>query len=74
MGILALGGLHQLIDDVARGGLVGIAHAKVDDVLPACSRGRLQLIDDIKDIGRQALNAAEFGTGSDHENLSAGET
>ncbi len=72
VGITPLGRLHQFIDDVVGCGLVWIAHAEVDDVFPPRARGRLQLVDDVEDIGRQALDAAKFGDWSNHENLTDG--
>ena len=60
MGVGALHGLDQLLDDVARRGLVGIAHAEVDHVLAAPARGELQLAGDVEDVRRQALDAGKF--------------
>ena len=52
MGVATLGGLQQLVDDMPGGGLIGVAHAEVDDVLAPGPGGGLQLIDDVEDIGR----------------------
>ncbi len=60
VGILALRDLHQLVDDVLRGRLVGVAHAEIDDVLAARSGRRLELVDDREHVGRQPLDAAEL--------------
>src|SRR5690606_6835582 len=37
VGVFALGDLHQLLDDVRRGGAVGVAHGQIDDVLAAAA-------------------------------------
>jgi hypothetical protein len=66
MGVLTLRHLDQLVHDVLRGRLVGVAHAEVDDVLAPRSRLGLQLIDDVEDIGRQSLDAMEIGLGGNH--------
>ena len=50
MGILAVSHLAQLVYDVLRCGLIGIPHAKVDDILATRSRRRLEFIDDGEDI------------------------
>ena len=52
--------LHQLVDDVFGRGPIGIAHAEVDDVFAATARGYLHLSRDVEDVGRKALNPAEF--------------
>src|SRR5436190_7731341 len=51
--------LHQLVDDVLRRGLVGVAHAEIDDVLPSRSRLGLEIVDDAEDVGRQPLDPVE---------------
>ena len=53
------GGLDQLVHDVLGGGLVRIAHAEVDDVLPLAPRLRLEVIDDGEDVGGQPLDPVE---------------
>src|SRR3546814_13840337 len=52
-------GLRQLVDDVLRRRLVGIAHAEVDYVLAGGARLGLQGVDLGKNIRRQALYAME---------------
>jgi hypothetical protein len=52
--------LGQLIRDMAGRGLVGIAHAKIDDVPPGGPGPGLQLVDLREDIGRQAPDAMEL--------------
>jgi hypothetical protein len=52
--------LDQLLHDVRRRGLVGIAHRQIDDVLAATTRAHLQLPRDVEDVGRQALDAGEL--------------
>jgi len=60
MGVAALHGFDQLVDDVPRRGLVGIAHAEVDHVLPALARGGLELAGDVEHIRRQAFDAGKL--------------
>ena len=48
----ALGrGLDELVDDMRRRGLVGIAHAEIDDVLAGAARLETQLADRVEDVG-----------------------
>jgi hypothetical protein len=61
MGVAALGGLDQLIDDVFGRRLVGVAHAEVDDVLATGAGLGLQVIDNVEDVGRQTFDALEVG-------------
>jgi hypothetical protein len=56
MRVDALRGLHQLVDDVLRRCAVGIAHRQVDDIVAAAPRRHLQLVGDVEDIRRKALN------------------
>lgn len=56
----ALHHFDQLVDDVLRRGLIGIAHAEVDDVLAPGSRLGFQLVDDVEDIRRQALDSRKI--------------
>ena len=60
MGDRLLRRLNHLVDDVFGRGAVGVAHAEVDDVFSAAARGHLHLAGDVEDIGREALDAAEF--------------
>ena len=60
VGVATLGRLDQFIDDVLGGRPVGIAHAEIDDVLPARAGLGLQLIDDVEHIGGEALDSGEF--------------
>ena len=60
MGIAALRGLHQLVDDMLRRGLIGIAHAEVDDVFAAPARRHFEFADHVEHVGRKTLNAWEF--------------
>ncbi len=60
VGIAAARGFHQLVDDMVRRGLVGIAHAEIDDVLAGRPGLLLQFTDDIEHIGRQALDAPKL--------------
>ena len=56
VGILPLRRFDQLIDDVPGRRPVGVAHRQVDDVLAAPARRHLQLVGDVEDVGRKALN------------------
>ncbi len=58
--VLALGCLDQLVDDVPGRRPVRIAHAHVDDVFAAATRGHLQLTCDVEDIKGQALDARKL--------------
>jgi len=51
----------ELRDDVRRRRAVWIAHAEVDDVLPAPARRGLHRVDLGEDVGRQALDSVEVG-------------
>ena len=51
---------HQLVDDVFGRGPVGVAHAEVDDVFTAATRGDLHLSCDVEDVRREALYTAEL--------------
>ena len=54
-----LGRLDELVHDVLRRGLVGVAHAEVDDVLSAPARLDLHGVHDRKNIRRQPFDPAE---------------
>ena len=60
MGDRLLRRFNHLVDDVPGSGAVGVAHAEVDDVFAAAARGNFHLAGDVEDIGREALDAAEF--------------
>jgi len=60
MGVVPLRHFHQLVHDVFRSGLVGIAHSEIDDIFTAGSGLGLQLVDDVEDIGRQTLDARKL--------------
>ena len=66
MRVAAFCGLDELVHDVLGRRLIGIAHSEVDDVLATRARLGLQRIDDVEDIGRQALNAREIVDQSQH--------
>ena len=57
VGVFALGDGDQFLDDMRRGGPVGIAHAQVDDVFAAPTRSHLQLGSDIENIGGKTIDA-----------------
>src|SRR5213078_4901593 len=61
VGARLAGGLDQLLDDVARGRQVGIAHAEVDDVGAGIAGGGLDAVDLLEHVGRQALDTVEVG-------------
>jgi hypothetical protein len=61
MGVFALGGLDQLIDDMFRRRLVGVAHAEINNVLATGARLGLQVVDNVEDVGRQTFDALEVG-------------
>ncbi len=52
--------LHQLVDDVLRGGDVGIAHAQVDDVFTPPSGLTLQGVNNAENIRGKSFDPAEF--------------
>ena len=60
MGVTTLGGLNQLVDDVLRRWLIRVTHAEINNILTTCPRRRLQLIDNIKNIRGQPLDAGKF--------------
>ena len=60
MGIASPGRLDQLVDDMLRRRLVRIPHTEINNVLTTGARRRLQLIDDIENIGGQPLDAGKF--------------
>ena len=60
MSIAPLGSLGQLVDNMLRGRLVRIAHAKINNILATCPRRRLQLIDNVENIWGQPLDAGKF--------------
>ena len=60
VGVATTHGLDQLFDDMRRGGLVGIAHAEVDNVFTTSPSGHFEFAGDVEDIGRQAGNSGKF--------------
>ena len=65
-------GFDQLVDDGARRGAVGIAHAEVDHILLRCPCLCLHLIDDGEHVGRQLLDAVKLVGRSGHEDYFTG--
>jgi hypothetical protein len=51
----------QFLDDMRRRRSVGIAHAKIDNVLPSRPRRSFHRVHFCKNIGRQPLDAIEIG-------------
>ena len=60
MRIRALGRFGQFVDDMLRCRPVRISHTEINDILATRSSSRLQLIDNIEDIGRQAFDSVKF--------------
>ena len=60
MGVAALHGLDELVHDMLRRGLIGIAHAEVDDILTPGPRGVLEFRHNGENVGRQALDTGEI--------------
>ena len=52
MSISSIHGFFELVDDVLRRGLIGVPHAKVDNIFTTRARRLLQLTNDIEDIRR----------------------
>ena len=50
MGITALGGLYQFVDNMLRRGLVRVAHAEVDNVFTSGTGLLLQVSNDVENI------------------------
>ena len=73
VGVVACRRLDELVDDVRRRGLVGVAHAEVDDVLAAMTCGRLELVDGAEDVRGQAVDAGEMSVRWGHEHARSGE-
>ena len=57
VGVIALGDLHQFLDDMRRRGAVGVAHAEVDNVFATAARRHFQLGGDVEDVGGETINA-----------------
>ena len=60
MGVPSMNGLGQFIHYVGRRRLIGIAHPKINDIFAPRPGRRLQLTNDVENIGRQALNTLEI--------------
>ncbi len=60
MGIRSLCCLAQLIDNMLRRRSVRIAHTKIDNIFTTRSSSRLQLVDNIEDVGWQAFDSGKF--------------
>ena len=60
MGVAALRRFAQFIDDVLRGGLIGIAHTEIDDVFATRPGRSLEFINDVENVGWQALDALKI--------------
>ena len=60
MGAGVLHRLLQLLDDGGRGRQVGVAHAEVDDIDTGSAQPRLDRVDVVEHIGRQAADAVEI--------------
>ena len=53
-----VGDLVELVDDVLRCGLIGIAHPQIDDVDALPPELHLPRVDLAEDVGRQAFDAS----------------
>ena len=60
MGVAALGGFYQLVDNVCRRGLVRITHAEINDVFPGRTGLLLQVANDVENVRGEALNALKL--------------
>ena len=70
MGIAALDGLDQLVDDVPGRRTVGIAHAEIDDVFAAAARRHLEFDVILKTYGGSRwMRSNSVGNGEDIEYL-----
>jgi hypothetical protein len=56
--------LDQLVDDVLRGGLVGIPHPEVDHVLAPGPGLGLEVVDNREDVGGETLDPVELVHGN----------
>jgi hypothetical protein len=53
--------LDQLVDDMLRRRLIGVAHAEIDDVFTGGASSGLHRVDFSEDVRREALDAVKFG-------------
>ena len=60
-----LDNLDQLVDNVLGGGLVGVAHAQIDNIGSLLAQTQFYIIENPKQIGRQALQP--LGVNGGHE-------
>src|SRR5579859_3872001 len=60
-GLGVAGRLDQLVDDMPRRGHVGIAHAEVYNVDAFAAEPRLEAVDLLKDVGREAADTMKLG-------------
>ncbi len=51
MGFAVLDHLNQLVDDVLRSGLIGVAHAQIDDIGSFLAQTKFDLIELSQQIG-----------------------
>ena len=58
--VTALRTLHQFVDNMCRRGLVRIAHAEIDDVLPRCPGLVFQVTDNVENVGGKTRNAPKL--------------
>ena len=61
-----IGRLDQFIDHVSGGGLVGITHAKINNILAGPAGLHLHLVEGGEQVGRQSFDAGKFHAGSTH--------
>ena len=60
MGVPTVNSLGQFIHYVGWRGLIGIAHPEINNVFAPRPRSRLQLSNNVENIGRQAFDALEI--------------
>ncbi len=58
--VRTLHGFDELVDDVPGRWSIRVAHAEVDDVLPAAAGGHLELGGDVENVRRKALDARKL--------------
>jgi hypothetical protein len=54
------GRFDELLDYMWRGGMIGIAHAKVDNILARSPRLQFHFVEGGKKIGGESLNTCKF--------------
>jgi hypothetical protein len=60
MSVAAPGGFNQFVDYMRWRRLIRISHTKVDDILPSSPRTLLEVTNNVKNIGGEALYALKL--------------